>query len=271
MSNEAIVPSSLEIYLLGTFRVVVDGALLEKRAWPRQKPKLLIKTLALQPLHRLHQEQLMELLWPEQDSETAVRNIYRAIHIARRVLEPQFGSGNKSHFILTDSQQVLLSAPKKLWIDVDAFEQQAKQAIKCAETEAYESALALYEDDLLIEDIYQDWTARRRERLCATHRDLLSKVAQCFETQGQYQRSIERLKELLASDPPNEDAHRRLMRLYALTGSKFQALEQYRHCCEVIRKELDAEPDRETVELHKQILSRRLNLPEKREEKSGRF
>ncbi len=122
MSNEAIVPSSLEIYLLGTFRVAVDGVLVEQRAWPRQKPKLLLKTLALQPLHRLHQEQLMELLWPEQDSETAVRNLYRTIHIARRVLEPQFGSGDKSHFILTDSQQVLLRAPKKLWIDVDAFE-----------------------------------------------------------------------------------------------------------------------------------------------------
>ncbi len=40
----------------------------------------------------------------------------------------------------------------------------ATQAIKGAETEGYEAALALYEDDLLIEDIYEDWTARRREQ-----------------------------------------------------------------------------------------------------------
>lgn len=50
------------------------------------------------------------------------------------------------------------------------------------------------------------------------------------------------------------------MLLYAVTGGKFQALEQYRQCREVIRRELDAEPDQETGELHKEILSGRIQL-----------
>ena len=43
------------------------------------------------------------------------------------------------------------------------------------------------------------------------------------------------------------------MRLYALTGDRHQARRQYQQCVESLRKELDAEPEPETIELHQQI------------------
>jgi DNA-binding SARP family transcriptional activator len=44
---------------------------------------MLLKLLALQPRHRLHGEQVMELLWPELDAESATNNLHKTIHIVR--------------------------------------------------------------------------------------------------------------------------------------------------------------------------------------------
>ena len=251
-------PSSLEIHLLGPFRVRVDGRMVEERRWSRRKPKLLVKLLALQPYHQLRREQAMELLWPDADPEAAANNLHKAIHMARHALEPALKSAADSHFILTQDQQILLRAPGKLWIDVDAFEQHAAQAVKSADAGAYEATLNLYAGDLLIEDMYEDWTATRREQLRDLHQSLLAGLAHTYEAQGLYRQSIERLKELLGSDPANEEVHRDLMRLYASTGNRRQALRQYQQCAETIRRELETEPDRATVELHRQIKSGRI-------------
>ncbi len=246
--------ASLEIYLLGPFRILVDGQLVAARHFTRRKPKLLVKLLALQPHQQLHREQLMELLWPDSDPEAASNNLHKTIHLARHALQPTLKSAADSHFILTEGQQVSLRA-EKLWLDVSEFEQAAGKALRGAEVEAYEAALEQYLGDLLPEDLYEDWVAVRREQLRMTYQELLRKSAQLYKERREHQLAIERLKELLVCDPTHEDVHRNLMELYVLTGNKHQALRQYELCREALRKGLEAEPEPATRELRQQIVS----------------
>src|SRR2546423_5635012 len=241
--EKSAAPSSLEIQLLGPFRVAVDGRVVEERHWSRRKPALLVKLLALQPHRQLHREQVMEMLWPDLDAEAAANNLHKSIHAVRRALEPNLKAGSDSHFILSHGQQVHLRAPGRLWIDAEEFEQGATEALKSSDTRACEKALALYGGDLLIEDPYEDWAAARREQLCGLRRELLLKLANIYESGGEYVRSIERLKQLVADDASNEEAHRRLMSLYARTGNRRQALRQYRQCRDTLKQELEAEPE----------------------------
>src|SRR5919198_1609023 len=234
-------PSSLEIHLLGPFRVAVDGRAVEGRHWSRRKPALLVKLLALQPHHQLHREQLRELLCPDLDAAAAANNLHKAIHLARHALEPGLGSGAESHFILTRGQQVGLCAPGGLWVDAVEFERASAEAIRGEDAGACEAALALYGGDLLAEDLYEDWAAARREQLRTQYHELLAKLAHLYEARGEYRRGLERPKKLIAPQPANQEAGRRLMRRYALAGDKHQALRQYQLCREALRKELDAE------------------------------
>src|SRR6266850_2037042 len=178
-------PSSLEIHLLGPFRVVVDGRAVADRCFTRRKPKHLIKLLALQTHHQFHREQAMELLWRDSDPEAANNNLNKAIHMARRALEPKLKSAADSHFIITQAQQIVMRAPERLWIDVDVFEDAAAKALKTGNVASYETALELYGGDLLPEDLYEEWSTTRREQLLTIYRDLLSKVAQLYQTRWQ--------------------------------------------------------------------------------------
>jgi len=253
-----MIAPSLEIHLLGPFRIAVDGREVEGHHFTRRKPKLLIKLLALQSHHQMHREQAMELLWPDADPKSANNSLNKTIHMARHALEPALESAANSSFIITQSQLIVLRAPGKLWIDVDAFEQQAERAMKSADVKESEAALALYLGQLLIEDPYEDWATLRREQLREVYQGLLARLAHLHESQGSYQRSIERHKQLLECDVANETVHRDIMRLYALTGNRHQALRQYQLCVETIRRELDTEPDPSTTALRDQIESGRL-------------
>src|SRR5437660_7532853 len=175
--EQSATTSSVEIHLMGHFRVVVDGQVVDERRFTRRKPKLLIKLLALQPNHQLHREQAMELLWPDSDPESANNNLYKAIHMVRHALEPALKSAADSHFILTHGHQILLRAPQRLWIDVEAFEQALAIAIKDQDIAVFEWALAFYDSDLLAEDPYEDWAATKREQLRGRYQDLLAKLA----------------------------------------------------------------------------------------------
>jgi DNA-binding SARP family transcriptional activator/TolB-like protein len=252
-NQETSVTGKLELRLLGPVSLSVDGAVVEERLWTRRKSRSLVKILALAPRHQLHREQLIEYLWPEIEPDLAANNLNKAIHAARRALEPALKSGADSRFILTHDQQVILSAPGELWVDVAAFEQQAAAALKTTNATDYEAALELYGGELLPEDRYEDWAVARREQLRRLSARLLLRLAQLYEADGQFQPSIERYQQLIALDPADEEIHRRLMRLYARTGNRHEALAQYQQCREALRRELDAEPEPATVALYEQI------------------
>jgi DNA-binding SARP family transcriptional activator len=244
---------SLEIFLLGPFRVSVGGAPVADCDWQRRKPKALVKLLALQPQHRLHREQVIEHLLPGLDPEAAAKNLNKIIYLARRALEPGLKSGGESRFILTREQQVALGAPGGLWLDHEVFAERARAAVRGGDAAAGEEALALYGGDLLPEDLYEEWVARRREELRALYHELLLALAGHYENRGDDAKAVERLRSLLAADAAHEEAHRQLMRLYARAGHRHQALQQYQACREALRRELDAEPEAETVRLAEQI------------------
>ena len=62
---------------------------------------------------------------------------------------------------------------------------------------------------------------------------------------------------MLASDPLDEGAHRRVMAEYAALGRRNRALEQYRRCRRDLIEAVGIEPAEETAALHARILAGR--------------
>ncbi|MCX6609020.1 MAG: BTAD domain-containing putative transcriptional regulator [Acidobacteria bacterium] len=252
MTTAGALLTGLKLYLLGPFRVVVDGVDLDTSRWPRKSARLVIKLLALAPGHKMHREQLIEALSPDGNAETGLNRFHKAIHAARSALEPDLAKVALSRFIITQDTQVYLSAAA-LEIDVEAFERLAAQALQNHDTASLQNALALYAGDLLEEDLYEDWTALHRERLRITHQRLLGALSANLEAAGDW-KILDVVQRLLAAFPADEEAHRRLMRFYTSHGQRHLALEQFRLCTESLRQHLDVVPSKSTLALHQSIL-----------------
>src|ERR1700750_3313664 len=77
---------NVRVSLLRGFRASVDGVPVPERAWRLKKARELVKLLALAPGHRLHREQVMDVLWRDRDPAAAANNLHQAIYVARRAL-----------------------------------------------------------------------------------------------------------------------------------------------------------------------------------------
>lgn len=249
----------LQITLLGGCQIAVSVRAIEMR----RKPKQLIKLLALQPNHTLHREQIIELLWRDQETDAAINNLHKCVHAARRSLEPDLISGNDSRFILTKEGQIILTAPDEVRVDVTEFEELAAAALKDCEEKLCEAALKLYAGELLPEDLYEDWASERRESLHLSHRRLLEKLGAIYENSGRFERSAEIFQKLVQADELDEAARRNLMRVYTLQGNRAQAVRQFEICRQLLKKELGIEPEAETRTLFEQISSGKFAAPVK--------
>jgi predicted ATPase len=143
----------ISVVLLGGFAAAVDGSPVPETAWRLKKARELVKLLALAPGHRLHREQVMDVLWRDRAPAAAANNLHQAVYVARRALD--------ASAIEVREEALQLTAE----IDVDRLELAAAEARRTRSATAYRTALSLYGGELLPENRYDDWVAQRREEL----------------------------------------------------------------------------------------------------------
>lgn len=252
----------VRIFLLGGFRVEQHGHTLPAAAWGRRAhARTLIKLLALAPAHQYHREELIELLWSGVDPDSARNSFAKTLYAARRALERNLAPRAESSYLRLRNDLLSLD-PARTWIDVDHFERLATLALESGSVADHEAALAAYDGPLLPADRYEEWAVVRRDTLTARHLQLLLSLAATLERRAEHTRAIERLRQALALDPACEEAHCGLMRLYALTGSRHQAIRQYHACHAALREECGADPGEEVATLYRRLLSSERPSPE---------
>ncbi len=249
----------LEIFLLGRFCVKSEGVGLPETVWKRRKVKNLLKLLALHPNHQLHKEQIIEILWPKLDRAVASSNLYRHLYELRRLLEPDLAQPSASRFITTKMDIVRLESGPDVWIDTQAFEELLEQARLAKSLQScLEQAVHLYQGDLLLEDLYEEWSFNYRETLKSSFVRALGELAKFYRADHNYDAAIACYKQVLQHNNLSEHTHRELMLTYALTGQRQQALQQYQLCFDTLALELEVEPEPETISLHRKILAQEI-------------
>lgn len=242
--------ATVRICLLGRFEVWADDQPVIDHRWHHRKAKTLVKLLAVQRDCSLNREQALDIVWPDLDADAARNNLRKSLYHLRMALTAH---GVRLPLILLRDNMVALS--DDVWLDIAEFRRQAQAArTSPASREAYEQALALYRGDLLMEDLYEDWTRARRDELQDLRNELLSGLSKLCEERGQLGPAREHLQSLLQLDPLDEGAHRSLMRVYARSGSRHKAERQYRACRDILKRELGVDPSQETEILHREIL-----------------
>src|SRR5215218_2432227 len=247
-------PETLRLWLLGGFRVSVGSQSIGDDQWHLRKAQSLLKLLALAEGHRLHREQAMELLWPDLHPEAALNNLHYALRVARRTLEPPaLASSAPSRYLRLRSEQLTLCPDSPLWVDVEAFEEAAVTARRAMEPAAFRAAIDLYSGELLPQDRYEGWVEQRRTQLKELYLTLLLGVGELYEERKEFGLGIEALSRVVAEEPSQEGAHVGIMRLYALSGRRREALRHYERLREALLREFGGEPEVEARRLQREI------------------
>jgi DNA-binding SARP family transcriptional activator len=223
----------VRLRLLGSFHVVVDDAPVPPDAWRRDRGAALVKLLALSPGHRLHRERVMDLFWPELDAEAAGANLRKAVHFARRSLG--------DHDLLDVAGEVVTLAPAGgLEVDVEAFEESAKAALRSQDRAACERAADLYGGELLPDDRYVEWLEAPRKELQERYARVL-RAGQLWER-------------LVALDPTDEEAQCALMQAALDRGDRGEVIRLFKSLRDRLRIDLGVGPKASTIALYERAL-----------------
>jgi DNA-binding SARP family transcriptional activator/tetratricopeptide (TPR) repeat protein len=249
-----------KIRLFGAFEVEGEDSILHANEWRRKKAADLLKRLSLEK--RLLKDQAIEFLWPDTDLDSGTNNLYKTIHVLRQTLNSAFGQGSAER-IFQFEDGVLAISPD-VWVDAHEFEELCRAYPSHPPDQRaalIKQALSLYRGDLLPDDIYADWTLSHRQELYRLHREARLALAQYLFDQHKAAKIPDILKPLLKTDPADELVHREMMRAFALSGRRHDALRQYQACVEALAAELDAPPGPETTALYEQIINNKLVPP----------
>jgi DNA-binding SARP family transcriptional activator len=251
------VHAGLQVRCFGHFEVVRDGQAVSH--WRRDKAKTLLKHLVVRE-GGVQRDVLLDLLWPDLDADSAMRNLRVTLHALRRALLGDAAADSERTYIVIRDDTYALNPGAPLWVDIQEFETLYQTANTFARTgltseavRAYEAAEALYRNDYLIDDLYAEWTFVRREQLKDEYLLILSRLADAAQREGDHERCIAYCHKILASDDSREDAYRQLMRSHLLMGRRSRALRWFEMCRDVLRRELNVEPNEATLTLAQQI------------------
>ncbi|MGH2346925.1 MAG: DUF6788 family protein, partial [Chloroflexota bacterium] len=249
------VAGGLRILVLGQFRVEVNGAVVAD--WRRQSAATLLKLLLLADQQRLRREAVMAILNPRANLDTARAALATAVHTLRHTLEPSLAAGKPSRYLVQEGELLSLRLGPDDSVDLHAFERALRDADKLEDPlEALESAAALYTGDLLPDET-GEWCVGPREALRLRRHGLLLSLQEALTRHGRHDGALAVLQGLLADDPAQEEAARRMMHLLARQGRRAEALRIYDRVKQALRREVRAQPSAEL-----EILARTLRAGE---------
>jgi predicted ATPase/DNA-binding SARP family transcriptional activator len=208
----------------------------------------------------LSRGELEVLLWPESDATRA--------HNALRATLSWLRSALQGAWLVVDRDTIGLHGSHRPAIDVVRFRDLLAQCRThghpadeaCPECRPLlEEVVELYESDFMagfsLRDSpqFDEWQRFESEALRRELAGALERLAGGYAAQGDTERGVACAQRWVGLDPLHEPAHRLLMRLYAESGRRSEALRQYETCQRLLEEELGAPPDPETTALYQAI------------------
>jgi DNA-binding SARP family transcriptional activator len=234
-------PWPIRVYTLGRFEVQRQGQPLEFSRKAPKKTLALLKVIIANGGVGVREQRLLDALWSDEEGDVAARSLTAALHRLRGLL-------GDSDAIFQQGGTLSLNQ-SRVWVDAQALEDLFSQTVPID----VNALLALYRGNFLAEDETEPWSVMTRERLRSRFIHALGIATAALEQQGEYQLAIECYLRGIDCDPVIEAFYQGLMRCYASTGRRAEAVAAYRRLKHILSVALSLKPSAATERLHQSL------------------
>jgi DNA-binding SARP family transcriptional activator len=219
----------LRISVLGELRVESRQAPL-RGDWLDQRPGELLRFLVCERRRTVPTEEIAAAVWG-QTGRSAPNTVRQFVHVLRERLEPDRPRHGESSFVVSRRGGYALNG-RRVWIDVDQFEEEARRGRaalgagdRASALEHLERAMELYRDDFLADDPYAEWAFAERERLRAVACDALRLLSELHGDEPLT--SVGYLERLGSMEPFDNEVHHDLVAVLLRLGYRSRAVRHY--------------------------------------------
>ncbi|MFW5942868.1 MAG: ATP-binding protein [Chloroflexota bacterium] len=194
-------------------------------------------------------EALAVLFWPESDRSRARANLRNTLNYLRNAL-PATADGETPH-LLIDRDTLAFNHTAPYFLDMEQLE----SAAAGDDPELMHAALDCYRGDFLdgfgLDDApaFDQWVAVQREAVYRRLDELFDRLSRLQLRSGRAQHGQKTIERWVTTHPMQEEAYRRLMKVYLAQGNRAGALRTYEQCAAILQEELGVAPSPATEAL----------------------
>jgi DNA-binding SARP family transcriptional activator len=192
----------------------------------------LLALLAASGDRGVSRDRIAAYLWPETDSAAARHSLEQLVHALRRALGDE---------VFTGVNPVVLNG-EVVGSDVHDFEQARRRDDFAAVVDLYRGPFL---DGFFLDGAgeFERWVEGERTRFAGQHLEALVRLAELAEQNADHAAAVEWRKRIAASDPLSSRHALQYMRALTAVGDRGAALSHARVHEQLVRQELETEPD----------------------------
>jgi len=242
----------LEVYALGRGYALASGEEIEN--WDGALPRNLFFYFMDNTL--VTRDEIFDVFWPKLNTKEAT-NVF---HVTKRKISERITMkiNAPGNYELTQYSAGFYKPSDKLqrYYDVQEFEEAVAEAMASLEDDEEEKllirAIDLYKGPFL-QDGTMKWMEERREELRSKYAQALIGMGRLTARREEYMAALGYYIRALKETPEREDIHRDVMEIYIEQGMADDARNQYKMLTDILDKNLNIGPSRESRELFDSI------------------
>ncbi|MFD2673517.1 response regulator [Marinicrinis sediminis] len=234
-NQKSVRSMNMHVQMLGAFDIYSEQN--QRLKWRTAKEKELFAYLLVKGKNGVHRDELLEVLWPEEDYQRAKGYLHTCVSYIRKDLRALGYS------------KMLTYASEKYYLDQTAMTIDYAKCLEWVENwrngkgQSYrqmEDSVMKYEGELL-EDCDYVWIEQERQQLRRTRIEIGLQLVKRDLGNEDRDQALRKLQKIIQMDPYSEEAYRQLMLIYQQQGKHDEALRVYQQLIEALN-ELDIEP-----------------------------
>ncbi len=224
-------PPLLKIQLLGPLSIFING---EKKHIKRKASLRLLLLLASSGKRRWSSDELIGLLFPDETEEAAANQLYVALSVLRKFLEPDLIKGRSSTFIAYDGSHYFFKFDEA---DID-LERLYYLLDKSYSPHVFSETLSVYKGELLEEYLYEEWLIDKREEVRYQYLSTLDKWLADCEQNNKLRDAAKILETMIKLDSYEEKYYVRYIKILKDIGEVRKAQTIADKAIEVLKNEV---------------------------------
>lgn len=254
----------LYIRMLGAFTLNAGDVSIDDSANRSRKMWNLLAYLIVKRGKAVSQQELIDALWPDEESQNPLNALKTLLYRIRMLLSPlQDALGEE--LILSQRGAYSWNASVPCKVDMEDFETFCRHAETdgldpAKRIECYRKAVALYRGDLLPKLSTEFWVVPLQTHYHSLYLSSVKAYAGLLEQAGLYSEMAQICTQAVSIDNLDEGLHCQLIRALLCQGEDLAALGQYETATNLLYRNLGVKPSEELRSLYLEIMKTRKAL-----------
>ena len=263
MAVNDLKPQKVHICMLGGFSMQIDDVIVSENLNRSHKIWNLLAYLIMSRNRNVPQSELIQVLWPEEDSSNPSSALKTLLHRTRNLLAPYFSKNLQ--LIRSTRGAYAWNAELDCSVDTEEFELLCHRAEDFQlndkqKMKLYSDAVSLYKGDFLPLLEEQIWVISLSSHYHALYLKTVKAYAELLERAGLYAEMADVCTTAIQIDTFDEELHTLLIQALLRQGKNTAALSHYETTTDLLYRNLGVRPSEDLRNLYLEIMKEQKNL-----------